>query len=218
MKRSEMLNIIWYSINELEDAEHLLKRLEQAGLRPPGGNWDKFDNANLLRTEEKIYVGKKGNKIKTYTYIYKCHKTDCKNELRVQRGAENRRSNLCGSCSRKISSKLVIQKNQLRPFEALYRRFLSKAKEAGQLNELTYEDFLSFTNIDSCHYCETHIDWSVRHAYNLDRVDSSLPYTMSNCVVCCGLCNFTKRDEFSYEEFVEIGKTIKRILERRQNG
>lgn len=35
MKRSEMLNIIWEAINELEDADHILKRIEAAGMIPP---------------------------------------------------------------------------------------------------------------------------------------------------------------------------------------
>ena len=35
MKRSEMIRIIWEAINELEDAEHILQRIEQAGMLPP---------------------------------------------------------------------------------------------------------------------------------------------------------------------------------------
>lgn len=35
MKRSEMLSIIWEAINELEDANHILTRLEEAGMKPP---------------------------------------------------------------------------------------------------------------------------------------------------------------------------------------
>ena len=35
MKRSEALSLIWEAINELEDADHILKRLEEAGMLPP---------------------------------------------------------------------------------------------------------------------------------------------------------------------------------------
>jgi hypothetical protein len=35
MKRSQALNIIWEAINELEDANYILKRLEDAGMQPP---------------------------------------------------------------------------------------------------------------------------------------------------------------------------------------
>jgi len=30
-----MLRIIWEAINELEDADHILKRIEDAGMLPP---------------------------------------------------------------------------------------------------------------------------------------------------------------------------------------
>lgn len=38
MKRSAMIRIIWESINELEDADHVLQRIEKAGMLPPFSN------------------------------------------------------------------------------------------------------------------------------------------------------------------------------------
>lgn len=35
MKRSEMVQLIWEAINELEDGDHILKRIEEAGMVPP---------------------------------------------------------------------------------------------------------------------------------------------------------------------------------------
>jgi hypothetical protein len=35
MKRSQALEIIWEAINELEDADHILSKLERAGMLPP---------------------------------------------------------------------------------------------------------------------------------------------------------------------------------------
>lgn len=35
MKRSEMLEIIWGAINELEDADFILTAIEKAGMKPP---------------------------------------------------------------------------------------------------------------------------------------------------------------------------------------
>jgi hypothetical protein len=35
MRRSEALNIIWDAINELEDANFILTKLEEAGMTPP---------------------------------------------------------------------------------------------------------------------------------------------------------------------------------------
>ena len=36
MKRSDALNIIWEAINELEDANYILTKLEEAGMLPTG--------------------------------------------------------------------------------------------------------------------------------------------------------------------------------------
>jgi hypothetical protein len=36
MKRSEALSIIWDAINELEDGNYILTKLEEAGMLPPG--------------------------------------------------------------------------------------------------------------------------------------------------------------------------------------
>jgi hypothetical protein len=35
MRRSEMVNIIWDAINELEDGDYILQRIEAAGMMPP---------------------------------------------------------------------------------------------------------------------------------------------------------------------------------------
>lgn len=173
-----------------------------------------FNKKNLISVETKVYGLKH---ITTKVYTFKCNNAECNKTLRVQWGHLSRRSNLCASCSAKRTRLKVIQKHQLRPFEARYRRFLNKAKEGNKINNLTYEDFLLFTHIGQCHYCGCPIDWRVKHAYNLDRIDDALPYSTQNCVVCCGLCNFTKRNVFSYGEFTKIGKVIKEIrLEREQ--
>ena len=35
MKRSQALNIIWEALNELEDADYILRKLEEVGMLPP---------------------------------------------------------------------------------------------------------------------------------------------------------------------------------------
>lgn len=52
MKRSEMLDIIWYSINELEDANHILKAIEKAGMLPPLKEFD------VTRASSGEYIGR----------------------------------------------------------------------------------------------------------------------------------------------------------------
>lgn len=43
MKRSEMLRIIWEAINELEDADHILTRMEKEGMLPPLRTFEKME-------------------------------------------------------------------------------------------------------------------------------------------------------------------------------
>ena len=40
MKRSDMEQLIWEAINEVEDAGVILAKIEKAGMEPPGGKWD----------------------------------------------------------------------------------------------------------------------------------------------------------------------------------
>ena len=45
----------------------------------------------------------------------------------------------------------------------------------------------------------------------VDRIASKEPYSPDNCVLACYPCNNAKSDVFSYEKFLEIGQSIKRI-------
>jgi len=85
---------------------------------------------------------------------------------------------------------------------------------------LTYEEFVNFTKTDTCHYCEGQVVW-VKHGhdgntfgpYNLDRKDNTRGYVTGNLVVCCHRCNRVKSNYFSYEEMLELGKTIRKMRE-----
>jgi hypothetical protein len=168
-----------------------------------------FREENFIRSETKKY-----GFLRTKTYIFKCLKKECERLVKAQSHGLKTQTGYCASCSAKITRTKVIQKHQLRPFEALYNKFCKKVKVS---NELNYDDFLKFTEINNCHYCDFEINWKKKSAYNLDRINNDLPYTNGNCVVCCGLCNFTKRDQFSYEEFCLLGQTIKKIREYRNS-
>ena len=103
-----------------------------------------------------------------------------------------------------------------RPFESLYNAFVTSSKRAVHI---TYEDFLAFTEIIQCHYCDAEIKWTKYNihrngmAYYLDRKNNSKDYTINDVVVCCTRCNKGKSDLFTYEEWVEFGKCIRRMRE-----
>ncbi len=52
--------------------------------------------------------------------------------------------------------------------------------------------------------------------HNLDRIDNDKNYEINNVVVCCGDCNRTRGDRFSFEEFTLLAPTIRAIREERQ--
>lgn len=101
-----------------------------------------------------------------------------------------------------------------RPYEAMYNIFVGRAKYPVSI---TYEQFVEFAKIKHCHYCDDEIFWKEYRTdktpggtgSNLDRKDSSLPYSFDNIVVCCGRCNYAKNDHFTYEEWMQLGAVIR---------
>lgn len=130
-------------------------------------------------------------------------------------------SNLQRSIRLDISCRSCSQK--LRPYENLFNLFNYKCRYRAIPCELTYRDFLRFTETKHCHYCNAPISWlmhsvfktSNSFAYNLDRIDNSKGYSKNNCCVCCSICNSIKSDRFDHHEMVELGHTIQKIQEAR---
>lgn len=134
---------------------------------------------------------------------------------------------VCGALVRRVLSKVTAnvhcgrlcyyKSRRKRPYEWLYTKLCTRAKDRSVNISLTYEEFLSFTTIKTCHYCDGPVLWAEFNArdglsaYNLDRKDVSLNegYFKDNLVVCCGICNFSKGDRFSYEQWGVIGGVIR---------
>ena len=107
-----------------------------------------------------------------------------------------------------ISCGCALQKcHRKRPFEWLYNSLLNDPR--GLSITILYEEFLKFTYVERCHYCEALISWEpyaynngkMSRAYNLDRKDNAVGYCDGNLVVCCKRCNYSKGDRFTYEEW-----------------
>ena len=125
-------------------------------------------------------------------------------------------SKSCGCKAREESRERLRTK----PYWALYKSLKSQAHEVS----LTYEDFVQLTKTKKCVYCGVLIRWDEwtfnnrpKGGYNLDRKDNNKGYHKDNVVVCCGLCNWTKGDRFTYEEFLLIAKVIRRIRKMRRS-
>jgi hypothetical protein len=110
----------------------------------------------------------------------------------------------------------IREKLRKRPYEHLFTKLKREAKRRGILVDLTYTDFLAFTEIKTCHYCGIGLLWEqhgngscpVKGRYNLDRKDNLIGYTNKNCVVCCPRCNASKSNTFSYSEWKSVGTLI----------
>lgn len=150
-------------------------------------------------------------------YLFKCLK--CINIAKSRKCYFKKHSGLCQSCSARITIKAAQKNNRKRPYEARYNNFLARTKNDNPKTDLTYEDYLEFTKINECHYCNIPINWEPytknTSGFFLDRKENEISHIKSNLVVCCELCNFTKRDEFSYDEFLIIGRAIELVKTKR---
>lgn len=147
--------------------------------------------------------------------IFDCLKCG-ENEIKVRPTQIENNTGLCHKCA--------IRK---RPHEQRYNHFkdsvlrTNKRRNREICFELTYEQYLEFTKITNCEYCNLPIPWTPHYDKHLkqrgsfiDRKDSNIGYTPNNCVVCCGRCNRIKNKFFSHEEFIEIAK----ILDKYRDG
>lgn len=122
----------------------------------------------------------------------------------------------CGCLRNELASKRIFK---LRPYESLYKLLLAdndQRKIKYPVN-LTYEEFVTFTKTQECHYCGDTIIWykhrnntDLTSGYNLDRKDSTKGYSVDNCVVCCAICNWMKW-RLGYDQFI---RQIKKISKR----
>jgi hypothetical protein len=150
------------------------------------------------------------------------------NNIRIVSGKDLRNHKIfsCKSCAVQRRVDNFIRGNTYhygRPYQWIYSILSSSAKATHRKCLISYEDFLEYTKTDTCHYCGDKIPWSPHQtpkstgAYFLDRKNNSEGYTKENCAVCCSICNRVKSGEFSYEEMLSLGETIREIKQFRNS-
>ena len=171
-------------------------------------------NLYILKKENSIYshVIEDDKKRRYRVWIFKCLR--CDNTLRVKANYINKSTGLCRYCTQRKS-----------PFVSIFRGMRYSAKERGIECTLTFQEFLEFTGVKNCHYCDDDILWkpyrdsgTTSFRYFLDRKNSDLVYFKENLVVCCPLCNYVKSDRFTYEEFLLLAPVLKNIRRNRNVG
>lgn len=79
---------------------------------------------------------------------------------------------------------------------------------------LTLQEYLPFYN-SSCFYC------GAPGQISLDRLDSSLGYTKSNVVTCCGICNIMKGTLSQHDFIFQCKKIVAvspKVIEQRKES
>jgi len=125
-------------------------------------------------------------------------------------------SNKCSSCCQSVPKPY----KRLRLYESTFNAFIHRVKY--EVN-ITYEDFYEIIKSQKCHYCEADLCMDAYRnktkrstAACLDRKDNSIGYMVDNIVPCCPKCNYGKGKWYTYEEWVEVGKTLNRIYTNKQ--
>lgn len=97
-------------------------------------------------------------------------------------------------------------------YNLLYSRYHYGARKRGYSFRLSKEEFYSLVS-SVCHYCgappsKTTIGGRREIIANgVDRIDSWIGYTVSNCVACCKTCNIMK-NTYSQEDFLNHCRAI----------
>lgn len=117
----------------------------------------------------------------------------------------------CGCLSvdtRHESGKFVPLPDGIGAMRHVYRNYRYSAKKRGIEFYITYEEATTLFK-KRCHYCgnrpsqKVPKDYQGNHVYNgIDRVDNAGPYSIENCVPCCGMCNRAK-GKYTVEQFME---------------
>lgn len=91
---------------------------------------------------------------------------------------------------------------------ALWSAHVNGAIKHDRLGDLTIDDFEQIGSL-SCSYCgeppsPKQVGTHIVYRNGLDRVDNSIPYSISNCVPCCWDCNRYKRSD-------EVGRFLHHV-------
>lgn len=168
----------------------------------------------------------------TRMWLVKC---DCGKEKIVQTQSLRRQKTTgFGSCGCwKTELNRMEREKKTPPYSHYLSRILNSARGRGITVSISYNDLLSLipkNGVGTCHYCKINVPWipydrkcvngKYNHnrmtGHNLDRKDNCGSYSLENVVVCCGLCNRTRGNNFSYEEFVTLSSALEEIQKNRR--
>lgn len=106
---------------------------------------------------------------------------------------------------RKLTEIETMQRNYIKERLPLRRFNRSKRKcfREERAWKITFQEYERIID-NPCHYCGQKHD---ECGTGLDRIDSSIGYTLDNVVSCCGVCNMMKQS-FDFEVFINYIQKI----------
>lgn len=162
-----------------------------------------------LTAIEQMNSDKHGN------VLWKC-RCECGKEKIISGAALRKgRTRSCGCLFEEVN-----RRKRKAPFTVLYNKILWAAKSTNKECGLKFEEFLEFTRLSKCHYCNRDLEWTAHRShgakaytgYNLDRMDNLMGYSKENCVVCCPICNHVKGKILSYAQMKKLGPVLREVL------
>lgn len=192
-----------------------------------------------LLTGEFELPKRKGNKNlrknrKGFRYCIKCKFEFllCDNNFHKEKSRPSGYSYTCKTCQSEISKlkpkrpdrwrNLTPEKraaksiNQMKYYNSLDKAihrinsYRAMDKKKGYLFDLTVDWYKENIEDKPCHYC------GVIGEIGCDRIDNKQGHTKLNVVPCCKLCNITRMDNFTYDEMILLGNTIRSIRHHRK--
>lgn len=166
-------------------------------------------------------------KVLTWEKDKKKYKVECvcgTVKLKPRLGLLEKNSRSCGCKSLDLRFKTKIEESTLEDrmisrYAAIYNGYESSAKRKELLFEISLEYFMILAQ-QNCEYCghspraflftnKTQRLYGTDYTkYNgVDRVDNTIGYTKNNCVPCCKICNYAKRN-MAHEDWNEWLKDI----------
>lgn len=97
--------------------------------------------------------------------------------------------------------RLVKNRAYSQSLKGKWNTFKCQVRARGLENNLTFEEYSSFWQ-KPCYHCGTPIA-----TIGIDRLDSSINYTLDNSVSCCAHCNYMKLD-YTEDEWIAQMLTI----------
>lgn len=101
--------------------------------------------------------------------------------------------------------------------KARFKFSIQAARKREIFWEIAYQDYFQLIS-KPCYYCETSL--SLETGVGLDRInnDKTIGYKLENVLPCCGLCNITRQDNFTVEEFKIMMQAVIKFRNDKKNS